>query len=94
MSLSLDQILMAAQEAKRQEQQREAAAQMVDEIERIKAEDWQPPIDVDACYVPENLVPADWWLQEQIAKHKASQGLAEEPKEPETQAWYTVEDTD
>jgi hypothetical protein len=91
--MTLDEIAAAAAEAKRRQQQ-DNIAKMADEIERIKAEDWQPPIDVDACYVPENLVPADWWLQEQIAKHKASQGLAEEPKEPETQAWFTVEDTD
>ena len=92
MAMSLDQIAAAAEQRKL-EQQRETVAQMADEIERIKAEDWQPPFD-EHEYTPETTVPADWFIRDQIAKHKASQGLAEEPKEPETQAWYTVEDTD
>ena len=90
--LSLDEIAAAAEQRKL-EQQRQAVADMADEIECIKAEDWQPPFD-EHEYIAEQTVPADWFIRDAIAKQKATQGLAEEPKEPETQAWYTVEDTD
>ena len=91
-TLSLDQILAAAEQRKL-EQQRQSVADMSDEIERIKAEDWTPPFD-EHEYQPEPLVPADWFLQEAIAKARAKQSLAEEPKSDDAQAWYTVEDTD
>jgi len=95
--LTLDQIYTAAQEAKRQEQQRQSVAQMADEIEkrRIEEEDWQPPIDVDANYVPEEVAPADWWIREQLAKELAKGRLAEEPANEDSHGYTIyVEDTD
>jgi hypothetical protein len=44
--MTLDEILIASEEAKRA-QQRERIAQMADEIERIKREDWKAPEGVD-----------------------------------------------
>jgi hypothetical protein len=95
---SLDEIAAAAEDAKRRQQNeriRQMTADMADEIERIRAEDWQPPFDVDAVYLPEQVAPADWFLREQIAKEQARGHLAEEPKEPDS-AGYTiyVEDSD
>jgi hypothetical protein len=89
---SLDEIAAAAEDLKRQ-QQRQWIAQMADEVERIKAEDWKAPEDVE--YVPEVPAPADWWLREQIAKELAKGRLADEPREPDS-AGYTiyVEDSD
>ena len=87
--MSLDQIAAAAEQRKL-EQQRETVAQMADEIERIKAEDWKPPFD-EHEYTPETIVPADWFLQEAIAKARAKQSLAEEPKDTEQPAWYNIE---
>ena len=92
MAISLDQIAAAAEQRKL-EQQRESVAQMADEIERIKAEDWKPPFD-EHEYTPEATVPDDWLLREAFEKARAKQSLAEEPKADEAQAWYTVEDTD
>jgi cell division septum initiation protein DivIVA len=95
---SLDEIAAAAEDAKRRQQQeriRQMTADMVDELDRIKAEDWQPPFDVDAVYVPEQIVPLDWKLQEEIAKEAAKRRLSDEPREPDS-AGYTiyVEDSD
>jgi hypothetical protein len=95
---SLDEIAAAAEDAKRRQQNeriRQMTADMADEIDRIKAEDWQPPFDVDAIYEPEKLEPADWWVREQIAKSQARGHLAEEPKEPDSAGYSIfVEDTD
>jgi hypothetical protein len=93
MKLSLDEIAAAAEQRKL-EQQRQNVADMADEIERIKAEDWQPPFD-EHEYRPEELVPADWFLREALAKELAKHKLAEEPREPDSTG-YTIyiEDTD
>jgi hypothetical protein len=95
---SLDEITAQADEWKRrhrEEEIRQLSAEMSTEIDRIKAEDWQPPFDVDAIYEPEKLEPADWWVREQIAKSQARGHLAEEPKEPDSAGYSIfVEDTD
>jgi hypothetical protein len=93
MKLSLDEIWAAGQQRKL-EQQREGIAQMADEIERKKADDWQPPFD-EHEYVPEEVKPLDWWVTEQIAKENAKHKLAEEPREPDSTG-YTIyiEETD
>lgn len=91
MPLSLDEIAAAA-EARRQEQQRQTVAAMSDEIGRIRAEDWQPPEDVE--YVPEQAAPADWWVREQLAKARAKGHLADEQPEPDSQPWFTIEGED
>lgn len=44
----LDEIAAAAEQLKR-DQQRQNIAQMADEIERIKAEDWKPPECANGC---------------------------------------------
>lgn len=87
---SLDEILIAANDLKRwTERQKQFAADLSDEVERIKAEDWQAPPDVE--YAPEEPAPMDWALQEAFAKAKAKHGLIEEPQ-PDPGAWYTLSD--
>lgn len=92
--MSLDQIAAAAAEAKRLDV-RQSVARMADELEK-RRHDERPTYDItdQLPHRPEQLAPMDWLLREAIAKAKASQGLAEEPKEPEHQAYYTIEDTD
>lgn len=91
--MTLDEIATAAAELKRRQQReriRQMAAEMATEIERIKAEDWQAPPDVER--VPEELAPADWKLVEEFRRQPR---LAEEPAD-DSSAGYTiyVEDTD
>jgi hypothetical protein len=96
---SLDEVLAAAEDAKRRQQDeriRQMSAEMSDEIERVRSEDWKAPADVE--YAPETFrepLPLDWFLQEAIAKDAARGRLAEEPREPDS-AGYTiyVEDSD
>ena len=71
MTLSLDQIAAAAEDAKRRQQAegiRQMVADMATEIEAIKAEDWQAASDVERT--PEQPAPLDWALQEAFAKAK------------------------
>lgn len=95
---SLDQIAAAADEAKRRQQDervRQMTAELADEIEKLKAEDWQAPHDVDLPPPFEQPAPADWWVREQIAKAKARGHLAEEPSEDAgSQGWFTLDETD
>ena len=88
--MSLDEIAAAAEQRKL-EQQRQSVAQMADEIERIKAEDWKPPFD-EHEYQPETTVPDDWLLQEAFAKAKAKEGLSEDMKTlADVVKHYTIE---
>ena len=90
--MSLDEIAAAAEQRKL-EQQRQSVAQMADEIERIKAEDWKPPFD-EHEYVAEQTVPDDWLLREAFAKDKAKHGLAEDMKALAdiVQPWFAIEE--
>ena len=59
--MTLDEIQAAADDRKRL-QQRASVAQMADEIERIKAEDWKAPEGVDLIPTRETPAPADWFI--------------------------------
>ena len=90
MKLSLDEIAAAAEQRKL-EQQRQNVADMADEIQKIKDEDWQPPFD-EHEYKPEATVPDDWLLQEAFAKAKAKEGLSEDMKTlADVVKHYTIE---
>lgn len=95
--LSLDQIAMAAQEAKRQQQDeqiRQMAADMAAEIQKIESEDWKAPEGVDLGPYYEQPAPADWWIREQLAKELAKSRLNDEPKDDSTGFTIFTDDTD